>query len=90
MPTIDRVILPLPSLSDGVLGLSADLSAPGGVIHHYREVPGLRGNCLKGSLAALEGLLEGIRVHEYEVLCSRVVRSVGRKRWHVVHDIRLP
>ena len=89
LPTMDRVILPLPSLSDEILSLAADLSVSGGVVHHYREVPGLRGNCLKTSLSTLEGALKAIKARGPEVLTSRVVRSVGRKRWHVVHDILL-
>jgi tRNA (guanine37-N1)-methyltransferase len=90
LPTMDRIILPLPSLADEVLGLAVELSALGGVIHHYREVRGLRGDCLGSSINDLGELMEEAMVGDYEVLCSRVIRSVGRKRWHVVHDIRLP
>lgn len=86
---MDRIIIPLPSLSDDVLGLASKMLKPGGLIYMYREAPGLRGKCLDKSLLALREIIHLSIVGEYEILRSRVVRSVGRKRWHVVHDIRL-
>jgi tRNA (guanine37-N1)-methyltransferase len=90
VPKFDRIILPLPAISDEFLDLASRLSVPGGVIHHYREVRGLRGDCLGKSLTELDEAMNQSAVRDYDVLCSRVIRSVGRKRWHVVHDIRFP
>ena len=88
-PAMDRIIMPLPSLSDEVLGYASKMLKPGGVIHHYREAPGSRGDCLGESLVELGDVIDRTVYGEYEILCSRVLRSVGRKRWHVVHDVRL-
>ncbi|MBU7004834.1 MAG: hypothetical protein HXS50_04655 [Theionarchaea archaeon] len=89
-PRFDRIILPLPSLSDEVLDLASDLTIPGGTIHLYREVRGLRGDCLATSLVELNESLRRAAIGEFHVIFSRVIRSVGKKRWHVVHDIGLP
>ncbi len=87
MPSIDRVILPLPAQADRFIGIAAEVIDQKGVIHHYREAEGRRCDCLSGSLQNLEGVLTQIEGGEFKVLRSRIVRSVGPKRWHVVHDL---
>jgi len=88
MSGMDRVILPLPAKADRFLGIASHMLGRRGVIHHYRECAGSRSDCVPRSLKELEDHLS--RVEEeghFDVVGSRVVRSVGPRRWHVAHDI---
>ncbi len=87
--SVDRVLLPLPVISDENLPVASGMLGHQGIIHHYREAYGRRKECIPRSLAETEAVLHAIGGQgEWEILTSRVVRSVGAKRWHVVHDIR--
>jgi tRNA (guanine37-N1)-methyltransferase len=88
--SFDRVLLPLPALSDAVLGPISRILHIGGTLHTYREARGRRGNCRSRSLGQLEALLNGLGLgNAFEILASRVIRPVGPKHWHVVHDLKL-
>jgi len=85
---IDRVILPLPAKADRFLGIASQMLGRRGVINHYRECAGSRSDCVPRSLKDLEDRLA--RVEEeghFEIVGSRVVRSVGPRKWHIAHDI---
>ncbi len=85
---IDRVILPLPAKADRFLGIATRMLGRRGMIHHYRECAGRRSDCVPRSLKELDDRLA--RVEEeghFRVVESRVVRSVGPRKWHIAHDI---
>jgi tRNA (guanine37-N1)-methyltransferase len=85
--SIDRVILPLPEVADEFLGTAISTMDGGGEINHYREAEGPRSVCLRDSAERLSHILESLDPGGFEILRSRVVRSVGPKRWHVAHDL---
>ncbi len=88
MSAMDRVILPLPLQADDFLEDAIRVLGDRGVIHHYREVRARRSDCLPISSLELGRILEGLGGWgECQVTSSRIVRSVGRRRWHVVHDV---
>lgn len=88
--SFDRVLLPLPALADQVLAPVSRILRTGGTVHTYREAHGRRTDCLSESLGSLREFLEGHGMgNAFQILASRVIRPVGRKRWHVVHDLRL-
>jgi len=88
MREIDRVILPLPAKADRFLGIASHMLGRRGIIHHYRECTGSRSECIPRSLRELEGRLSRVdEKGEFEVVGSRIVRSVGPRRWHIAHDI---
>ena len=86
--SIDRAILPLPSLADQALPVAVRALGESGYVHHYREIRGRRTQVCQVSEAQLESLVRRTMPDvSVEVLSSRIVRSVGRMRWHVVHDL---
>ncbi len=88
--SFDRVLLPLPILADQILGPVSRTLRPGGMVHTYREAFGRRGDCLSDSLRSLKELLDAHGLgNAFVILASRIIRPVGRKRWHVVHDLKL-
>jgi len=86
MGSMDRVLLPLPSIADSFLPMASEMLVPGGTVHLYRESKGLKGECIPNSLKELEELLDAVP-HDLCLRGSRIIRSVGCKRWHVVHDL---
>ncbi len=88
--SFDRILLPLPALADQVIAPVSRILRTGGTIHTYREAYGRRGDCLSRSLGSLRELLDSQGLgNAVGILRSKVIRPVGRKRWHVVHDLRL-
>jgi tRNA (guanine37-N1)-methyltransferase len=87
MRGVDRVILPLPAVADGSLGVAVRALDAQGKIHHYREVRGRECDCLERSHLELGAILSRIGKGRLEITDSRVVRSVGPLTWHVAHDI---
>jgi len=86
--SVDRVILPLPALADQALLVAVRTLGEMGYVHHYREVCGRRSEVCQTSEAELESLFRRTMPDvSVEVLSTRIVRSVGRLRWHIVHDL---
>lgn len=85
--SIDRVLLPLPEVADDFLETAISMMDCGGKIHHYREGEGPRPDCLRDSAEQLSHRLESLKPGGFDIIRSRIVRSVGPKRWHVVHDL---
>ncbi len=87
MSGIDRVILALPAIADDFLDLAIRISSDKSIIHLYRESMGDRKECLKASKREVKKIFSTYGGSRLRIQNSRVVRSIGPKKWHVVHDV---
>jgi len=85
----DRILLPLPQLALASLKVSVEALKKQGFIHPYDFVSAnSKREALSASREIYSRELEKIDlVKRYELSSSRVVRSVGPRRYQVVHDI---
>ena len=84
----DRVLMPLPELALDYLPYAlAALRGSRGVLHVYLHVEAPKGvDPMAHGLEPLEDRLRGLGV-DYRLLGSRVVRTVGPRRYQVVYDV---
>jgi len=85
----DRVLIPLPALAQASIRPAIDSLNKKGFIHPYDFIDANnRKEAIEKSKDAYTKILSEIDyVKKFDIINSRVVRSVGPRRYQVVHDI---